>query len=75
MGRLQETTFVRTEEDRSGTQDIKVRAPELKQLKDRDRTTLQDILDLTDWVGLGVLGSKLRPQYQSGTFLPDPMLR
>ena len=49
MGKRQETTFARTEEGRSGAQEIKVRSPELKQLKGRDRTTFQDILDLTDW--------------------------
>lgn len=49
MGDLQETTIVRTEESRSGTQEIKVWAPQLKQLKDRDWTTLQCLLDLSDW--------------------------
>ena len=47
MGNLQETIFVRAEGGGSGTQEIKVWAPELKQLRGRDRTTLQDILDLT----------------------------
>ena len=49
---MQETTFVRTEEGRSGTQEIRVWAPQVKQLLDRDRKTLQCILDLIDWWGL-----------------------
>jgi hypothetical protein len=31
---------------------MKVWAPRLKQVRDKDRTTLQNILDLTDWRGL-----------------------
>lgn len=38
MGNLQETTFVRTEEGRSGTLEITVWAPQLEQLKASDRT-------------------------------------
>ena len=49
---MQETTFVSTDEGRNGTQEIKVWAPQLKQLMDRDRKILQCILDLTDWRGL-----------------------
>ena len=51
-GSSQETTFVRTEEDRSGTQEIRVWSPQMKQLLDRDHQTLQGILDLIDWWGL-----------------------
>ncbi len=39
-GSMQETTFVRTEEGRSGAQEIRVWVPQLKQLSDRDRETL-----------------------------------
>ena len=53
-GSMQETTFVRTEEGRSGTQEIRVWAPQVKQLLDRDRKTLQCILDLIDWRGLHI---------------------
>ena len=52
IGNPQDTTFGRTEGDRSGTQVMKVWTPRLKQLRDRDRIMLQDILDLTDWRGL-----------------------
>ena len=52
MGGMQETTFVRTGEGRNGIQEIKVWAPQLKQLTDKDCKTLQCILDLTDWRGL-----------------------
>ena len=52
LGNPQDTTFGRTEGDRSGTQDMKVWAPGLKQLRDRDHIMLQNILDLTDWRGL-----------------------
>jgi len=45
-----ETVFVRTEEDRSGLQGIKVWAPQLRQLQERDRMTLQVLLDLVDWL-------------------------
>ena len=51
-GNPQDTTFGRTEGGRSGTHEMKVWAPGLKQLRDRDRIMLQDILDLTDWRGL-----------------------
>ena len=51
-GNLQDTTFGRTEGGRSGAQEMKVRAPGLNQLRDRDRIILQNILDLTDWWGL-----------------------
>ena len=52
VGNQEDTTFRRTEGGRNGTQEMKVWAPGLKQLRDRDRTILQDILDLTDWWGL-----------------------
>ena len=55
---------MRTEEGRSGTQEIRVWAPQLKQLGDRDRKTLQSILDLVDWRGLHMTstpGTTLRP--------------
>ena len=48
-GNLQDTTFGRTEGGRSGAQEMKVWAPGLNQLRDRDRIILQNILDLTDW--------------------------
>jgi hypothetical protein len=38
---------VGTEESRSGTQEIRVWSPEMKHLLDRDRQTLQCIVDLT----------------------------
>ena len=49
MGSMEQTTFMRTEEGRNGTQEIKVWVPQLKQLMDRDLKSLQCILDLTDW--------------------------
>jgi hypothetical protein len=48
----QDTTFGRTDGGRSGIQEMKVWAPGLKQLRDRDNIMLQNILDLTDWRGL-----------------------
>ena len=52
VGNQQDTTFRRTEGGRSGTQEMKVWVPGLKQLRNRDCALLQDILDLTDWRGL-----------------------
>jgi hypothetical protein len=52
LGNPQDTTFGRTEGGRSGTQEMTVWAPRLKQLRDRDHIMLQNILDLTDWRGL-----------------------
>jgi hypothetical protein len=45
-------TFGRTDGGRSGIQEMKVWAPGLKQLRDRDSIMLQNVLDLTDWRGL-----------------------
>ncbi len=52
VGSQQDTTFRRTEGGRSGTQETKVWAPRLKQLRERDSTVMQDLLNLTDWRGL-----------------------
>jgi hypothetical protein len=52
IGNPEDATFGRTEGGRNGTQEMKVWTPGLKQLRDRDRIMLQDILDLTDWWGL-----------------------
>ncbi len=42
IGTPQDTTFGRTEGDRRGTQEMKVWAPRLKKVRDKDRTTLQN---------------------------------
>ena len=52
LGNPQDRTFGRTDGGRSGIQEMKVWAPGLKQLRDRDSKILQNILDLTDWRGL-----------------------
>ncbi len=68
-GNTQATTFVGTKEIRSGTQEIRVWAPQMKQLLDRDRQTLQCILDLTDWWGLHMTstpGTTQRPTEWAG---------
>ena len=46
---LQETAFSKTEEQRSGKQDVRVLAPRLKKPSERERAELQSLLDLTDW--------------------------
>ena len=68
-GNTQATTFVGKEEIRSGTQEIRVWAPQMQKLLERDRQTLQGILDLTDWRGLHMTstpGTTQRPTEWAG---------
>ncbi len=48
----QETVFVKTEEQRSRKQEVRVLAPRLKKPSVCERAELQSLLDLTDWRGL-----------------------
>jgi hypothetical protein len=49
MVNSQETSFVQSDEQRSGKQEVRVLAPRLKRTSERERSELQSLLDLTDW--------------------------
>jgi hypothetical protein len=48
MVNSQETSFIQSDEQRSGKQEVRVLAPRLKKTSERKRAELQSLLDLTD---------------------------
>jgi hypothetical protein len=52
MVNSQETSFVQSDEQRNGKQEVRVLVPRLKKTSERERAELQSLLDLTDWRGL-----------------------
>ena len=48
MVNSQETSFLQSDEQRSGKQEVRVLAPRLKKTSERERAELQSLLDLTD---------------------------
>jgi hypothetical protein len=67
----QETTFVQSDEQRSGKQEVIVLEPRLKKPSEREGAELQSLLDLTDWRGLHLAFTQNLLQHRREWAPPD----